>query len=312
MGTFVLSSLLQRSPEFRAFTLARGRTSLHALPASVGIEHRHNETYSWDGLKRGETPFVVIQHTLSGRGNLEFEGRRIAMRPGQTMLVRAPHAHRYFLPENSHWQFFFLMLVGIEVVRLADEILASTGPLLELSSGAVDQLAQNYVSLVEVDGKKSGAASALAYQTMTIIYDEISPGQLNQPTFQPAWLIRVTDQIERQLHQQLPVERLAVLAGMSRGHFVRQFTRQTGFSPSNYIFHRRMVLAASLLQSGQLKISDIARRCGYAEPNYFAKAFRKAFDTSPSTFRQSGIYTSSRAVKPGGDANQVSGEAFIK
>jgi AraC-like DNA-binding protein len=52
-----------------------------------------------------------------------------------------------------------------------------------------------------------------------------------------------------------------------------------------------MARAARLLQSTELTVIEIALSLGFADPNYFAKAFRRAFDVSPSEFRQSGLFT---------------------
>jgi AraC-like DNA-binding protein len=107
----------------------------------------------------------------------------------------------------------------------------------------------------------------------------------------PNWLRRVTTEIEAHPAGSLTVDRLADVAGLSRAHFVRQFSRLAGAPPSEYVFRTRMARAARLLQSTQLTVLEIALSLGFTDPNYFAKAFRRAFDVSPSEFRQSGLFT---------------------
>ena len=80
-------------------------------------------------------------------------------------------------------------------------------------------------------------------------------------------------------------------AGLSRAHFVRQFSRIAGASPSEYVFRTRMARAARLLQSSPLTVLEIALSLGFADPNYFAKAFRRAFAVSPTEFKRSGLFT---------------------
>ena len=49
--------------------------------------------------------------------------------------------------------------------------------------------------------------------------------------------------------------------------------------------------AARLLTSHSLlPIKEIANLCGFDEPNYFAKVFRRFFGTSPTEFRTTGMY----------------------
>ena len=97
----MLSELLSEPRRMTTIAFPRGRLTLRAMPASAGVERVDSPSYSWDGLKRGLTPFAVIQHTVAGGGVLDHDGRRFVLAPGDTMVVTIPHAHRYFLPPGS-------------------------------------------------------------------------------------------------------------------------------------------------------------------------------------------------------------------
>jgi hypothetical protein len=53
------------------------------MPTSTGYEQRTDATYDWDGRKRGQTPFTVLQHTISGAGNLRYENRTLSGEGGR-------------------------------------------------------------------------------------------------------------------------------------------------------------------------------------------------------------------------------------
>ncbi|TIX37076.1 MAG: AraC family transcriptional regulator, partial [Mesorhizobium sp.] len=59
----MLRNLIDAGPAGRTVSLPRGRQRLHTMPTSTGYEVRENEVYDWDGRKRGQTPFTVLQHT---------------------------------------------------------------------------------------------------------------------------------------------------------------------------------------------------------------------------------------------------------
>lgn len=261
------------------------------MPTSVGVDRRRDEDYSWDGMRRGNTPFVVIQHSFSGIGHLKYEGRDFKITPGQTMLVPIPHNHRYYLPPGGDWSFFFLVLTGREVMRLAQEVLQSEGPVLTLNQDAINELAGICCELIQKSSLKSGTASALAYNAMTILLDQISNGPDVEQVQENAWLSNVTDHIKVNLGATIQVNDLAMIAGLSRAHFVRKFKHLTGLPPSDYVFRQRMEHAVELLQNSHLSVLQIARQCGFNQANYFTKAFRRAFNTSPSEFRASGMYS---------------------
>ena len=75
MGNFMLQDLINNGPVMRTVSLPRGRQSLHTMPTSTGYEIRTNATYDWDGRKRGNTPFTVLQHTIAGASSLLMPSR---------------------------------------------------------------------------------------------------------------------------------------------------------------------------------------------------------------------------------------------
>ena len=83
---------------------------------------------------------------------------------------------------------------------------------------------------------------------------------------------------------------LADLAGLSRAHFSRVFTSCEGVSPASFVLTERMRRAASLLVSGEASVKQVSLDCGFEDPNYFAKAFRRSFGASPTEFRTTGMY----------------------
>ena len=115
----MLTTLLDHGFDIRRLATPRSAAPLHCMVASAGYEQRRNEVYSWDGMKRGTAPFLVIQHTTFGEGRLDHAGVQYRLTPGKTMLVTMPHAHRYFLERGGHWEYFWLVLNGREALRLA-------------------------------------------------------------------------------------------------------------------------------------------------------------------------------------------------
>lgn len=83
----------------------------------------------------------------------------------------------------------------------------------------------------------------------------------------------------------LTVDDLAAAAHMSQSTLLRRFKRQTGFSPKEYLLKLRLKAACGMLLDGDMRISEIAFRCGFSDGNYFAREFRKELDCSPREWR---------------------------
>ncbi|KXF74928.1 AraC family transcriptional regulator [Paramesorhizobium deserti] len=291
MGNFVLQDLVDAGPAMRTVSLPRGRQTLHTMPTSCGYEIRDGSGYDWDGRKRGLAPFTVLQHCIGGQGNLRYENRTTVVRPGETLLLLIPHYHRYWLDQGERWEFFWISMNGEEALRIHRSILAITGPLLRLQEKTVDQLAHCCHRLMH-DGETPGAASAIAYEAAMVLYDDVFG---SHPTFAQEYraLQHVLSHIEAHLDQRLSVDELAEVAGFSRAHFSRIFAASEGLPPAEFVLQKRLRRAAKLLtKTADMPVKEVSALCGFEDPNYFSKVFRRLYGTSPSDFRTSGMYAS--------------------
>ncbi len=292
MGNSVLKRLIENGPVMRTVSLPRGRHSLHTMPTSTGYEIRTDASYDWDGRKRGQTPFTVLQHTIAGAGNLRYESRNYRVRAGDTLLVLVPHNHRYWLEQNGRWEFFWISMNGEEALRIHKAILATTGPILNLKPETIERLADCSLRLITGGADAPGSASALAYEAAMVLYDDVFG---SHPVFSQEYrtMQHVIDHINAHLEQPLPVERLAEVSGLSRAHFSRVFAASEGMPPAEFVLRKRLQRATKLLtKAANLSVKEVSIMSGFEDPNYFAKVFRRYFGASPTEFRTTGMYSS--------------------
>ncbi|MFT4158855.1 AraC family transcriptional regulator [Shinella zoogloeoides] len=292
MGNSVLQNLIAGGPVMKTVSLPRGRHRLHTMPTSTGYEVRNDTSYDWDGRKRGQTPFTVVQHTLSGAGNLRYENRTYRVRPDDTLLLLVPHNHRYWLEEGGHWEFFWISMNGEEALRIHRAILSMTGPVLKLQPETVEHLADCSLRLVSGGGETPGQASAIAYEAAMALYDDVFG---SHPTVGEEYraMQQVISHIDANLDKPLPVEELARVSGLSRSHFSRVFAAHEGMPPAEFVLHKRLQRATKLLaRTANLSVKEVSSMAGFEDPNYFAKVFRRHFGASPTEFRTTGMYAS--------------------
>ncbi len=290
----MLSKLIERGPFGRPISLPQRRDRLHVMPTSTGYELAEGPGYDWDGRRRGSMPFSVLQHCIAGEGRLDYERHGSRIRPGETMLVVIPHHHRYWVEPGGRWEFFWIAMTGREALRLHQAILTAVGPVFRLKPATIDHLAQCCLALDDAT-QSAGRASSVGYTATMALYDDLL-GPHETPHGEPAHRTteRVAAHIRRNLDRDLDVQSLADLAGLSRAHFTRVFTDCEGSSPAEFVQLERMRLAARLLTSGTLSVKAIATHCGFEDPNYFAKVFRRTYGISPSQFRSTGMYSAPR------------------
>jgi|GEM_PF-522887 len=97
--------------------------------------------------------------------------------------------------------------------------------------------------------------------------------------------------------EELTVEAVTKELGYTRQYVSGRFHRLTGRLLSHFLKEKRLEKAARLLKNGNMRISQIARRCGFDSENYFRQQFRERFGMSPRQFRANGTLRALTAPK---------------
>ena len=82
------------------------------------------------------------------------------------------------------------------------------------------------------------------------------------------------------------LQKLSEALGVSKSTLNRRVKQLTDMTPSDFIFEIRMKRASQLLKESSLSVSEVAYAVGFSDPKYFNRCFRKAFDCSPSAYKQ--------------------------
>ncbi len=291
-GTFVRSRLgitAQTSKRSRGY-LAPRPLVLHAMVSSAGHELITEPAYDWHGRKRGSAEFVLWQLTIAGRGQLTHHGEHYVLTPGRLMLLHFPDDNRYWLAPGDTWEHCYLCLHGREVIRAWRTVSEQLGPVLPVAAGeAVLERGLDLCATTLHDGfAEPFAASAASYSVAMALLAAI-PTAGASANRHPG--IEAAKAWARQHAQDNPgVADLAAAAGLSRFHFSRLFQRSEGTSPAAWLTDLRLRQATRLLRDRDLSVAAIAERCGYVDPAYFCRVFRRTFGVSPGEFRTSGMY----------------------
>jgi AraC family transcriptional regulator len=100
-------------------------------------------------------------------------------------------------------------------------------------------------------------------------------------------LERAIDYINDNLPRKLTLKEIAGVAGVSPYHFARSFKAHTGLSPYQYVIHRRVERAKTLLSGTGLSIAEVAQAVGFANQSHLASHFGRLVGVSPKALRRS-------------------------
>lgn len=94
----------------------------------------------------------------------------------------------------------------------------------------------------------------------------------------------VCDYLEAHCDRRITLEQLSALAGLSKYHLLRCFTRQKGITPYRYLETVRVNRARALLEQGAAPL-DAALRAGFADQSHFNHFFKILTGLTPSQYR---------------------------
>jgi AraC-like DNA-binding protein len=86
---------------------------------------------------------------------------------------------------------------------------------------------------------------------------------------------------------------------LSAGHLGRVYSRTAGQTLEEYLIRQKLEMGKRLLLDPRLHVSEVADRCGFCNPAYFASVFKKYMHCTPRAY-------ANQPHRPGGQETQAS------
>lgn len=82
------------------------------------------------------------------------------------------------------------------------------------------------------------------------------------------------------------IDSFATRLGSSRSHFDREFSREVGQPPGQFLINCKIIEARRYLESSHLRVGEIAEALGYRDIYFFSRQFKQLVGTSPAEYRK--------------------------
>ena len=99
-------------------------------------------------------------------------------------------------------------------------------------------------------------------------------------------LRRARDHLDRHYAEDLVLDDVAAIAGMSKFHFLRSFALTYGITPAAYLSERRVERAQDLLRATNLTVTEVCHAVGYSSLGSFSSRFHQIVGETPSDFQK--------------------------
>lgn len=223
-----------------------------------------------------------ILYTESGAGILKVNGETLTQTAGSLFYLAPQIPHEYY-PDKNEWVTCWTVFRG---EFLSEQMKAlGFGDHNAKNNACSDKIKRIFSRLMAaaenpVTGKEK--CSELIYEYILearkcLFYDGGGSGDI---------LKNAVEYIENNYAEDIALEQLADIAGVSLQHFCRVFKAETGMRPLEYLAGKRISQAKLLLGNTELPVAEIGEACGYHDPAYFAAVFGKYEGISPREFRR--------------------------
>ncbi|ODS04430.1 helix-turn-helix domain-containing protein [Vibrio scophthalmi] len=95
----------------------------------------------------------------------------------------------------------------------------------------------------------------------------------------------VREYLEQNYHEPLTRESVAEHFYVSPNYLSQLFNKEGKFKFNEYLNYIRLERAKYLLKEYDMKVKEVAHRCGFSDSNYFCRVFRNQTARSPSQYR---------------------------
>lgn len=263
--------------------------SLGCSIISVGHCKVHSSDYRWNGLQRGQEPFLVFQHSLKGCGQLRFKDKNFEVATDHAFLVPVPSDHEYYFDADETWEFNYSCLSGPEAFRLGTIIVDRYGPVWPFPKNT--KAHRHFSTMMELALNKNiqsqSQSSQLCYGLLMDLIDHCSQSPTPDQPCSPS-ISKAKHFADDRFKHPIDVADMAAQTPYSRFHFSRLFKEEVGHSPKEYILKLRLQHAISLLENPELNIKQISLASGFNDLNYFCRVFKKRLGKSPGSIRKHG------------------------
>lgn len=96
---------------------------------------------------------------------------------------------------------------------------------------------------------------------------------------------QAVDYIQAHLDEELGLETIADLAGLSQAHFSRKFKISMGVTPHKYVMQQRVEMAKRLLRQTDIALADVATDCGFTHQSHMGRLFKENLGMTPKQYR---------------------------
>ncbi len=254
--------------------------SLFFYPVCIG-DFICNESYS---VKRKSYNSFLLMYIKSGSGRVAFNDKTYNVSEGSIVFLDCYRHHEY--GTSKGWKTLWLHFDGSNSRAYYDFIYNKIGCVIPLYG-------KNVIPNILTAMLNGYRSEAPVPEPLICCHIQQMLSELIISTADGNFSARVENSpvseaigyIELNYSKKISLAQITNRVNLSPFYFSRQFKKETGYSPYEYIIKIRLENAKSMLKNSNLHIKEIAYNCGFSSESNFVYCFHRNVGISPKEFR---------------------------
>ena len=231
----------------------------------------------------------VIHVVISGKGILDYCGKRWEIREGQTFILFPGEETTYYADKGDPWYYCWVGFQGTAAAKIVESIgFSSQTPVLTLSDDVkIESEIRRMLGVrdLTLDGQLRRNAGLLELLS-DLIRERAERAESDSIPNIYSYSEYAVRYINNHFSEKIRIQDLANHIGISRSYLVKLMKQETGMSPQEYLIETRMRRASDLLSRTNDSIKVVAAECGYEDALAFSKVFKTRFGLNPTQYRE--------------------------
>ena len=231
----------------------------------------------------GERNFHLFHYVLLGKGTLVINKKEYRLSKGNIFFIPAHAEAIYFPDKDDPWVYEWVGFTGTRVDSYLEALnLNIDHPVISDKNKTYRPFFNSIVKRYVNNGYSDITSLGALYELFGEMIYEREGTQTMSKTSVTVQLAK--DFIRNNYQTEITIEDIAKNANVTPNYLSAIFQKEENMTTKRYLTKIRMTQAMSLLQSGKMKVKDVAEAVGYPNQLHFSNEFKKYFGKSPISY----------------------------
>jgi AraC-like DNA-binding protein len=224
---------------------------------------------------------MLIMHIDKGELKVDIGEKTICVGKDECIFIDCRSPHRYYSKEPI--TFKWVHIQGNSVFAYSDLLSRQFGePIVVKSPTIIVQEFRRLMDLLRSENSPEHTLSVTIHRLLAMLSEH---GPIQSKSVDLA-LASAEVYLRQNYDKQISITDVASEVGLSVYYFTRQFQKQYGNSPYEYLITQRISNSKRMLLNSEMSIITIAAACGYNNPSIFIASFKARVGVTPAMFRR--------------------------